>query len=182
MHPNIYFQNFFNRLLPLFVAGLALLCWSGATQAASGSHKTAAEEFLLLIKMPEQLQTLATQAVTPMRVRLSQMKASQERADIVRKYLDIYEKLVFDSFAWENNKKDYIELYTKTYSEFELKSLISFFKSDAGKKFLSPGVEFQNTIASLNQSRVDAIKPSLDKAQANLQKELQQLRTQTSQQ
>lgn len=140
--------------------------------AASASHQKATEELLLLINMPGQLKTTANQILNPLRVRLSQTKTSQEKADIVRKHIKRYEQLVNDSYSWEKNKQQYIELYANTYSEYEIKSLITFFKSAAGKKFLNPGADFQRALVGMAQAQSSALKPALEQINADLAREL----------
>jgi uncharacterized protein len=165
--------RFFFIRLPAFLAvAITLFILPAPLMAASASHQKATEELLLLINMPGQLQLMANQTLNPMRIRLSQMKTTQEKADVMRKHIKRYELLVQDNFGWEKNKQDYIDLYANTYSEYEIKTLITFFKSAAGKKFLSPGADFQRSLANIAQSRAAALKPALDEVNANLQKEL----------
>ncbi len=172
MQNNRTIRFFFIRLPALLAITLTLLILPQPLLAASASHQKATEELLLLLNVPGQLKSTANQILSPMRVRLSQTKTSQEKADVVRKHIKRYEQLVYDSFGWESNKQDYIDLYSSTYSEYEIKTLITFFKSAAGKKFLNPGADFQRTMANITQSKATALKPAFEQVSADLQKEL----------
>lgn len=175
MQNNGTIRFFFIRLSAFLAVALTLLFLPQPLLAASPSHQKATEELLLLINMPGQLQIVANQTLNPMRIRLSQMKTTQERADVMRKHIKRYEQLVMDSLGWEKNKQDYIDLYANTYSEYEIKAMITFFKSAAGKKFLNPGADFQRALANISQTRATALKPALDEVNADLQKELTNL-------
>jgi len=113
---------------------LGCLLLSGGTVFA-GEHEALAEELLVLNgtkKMIEQMPENINLNNTMM------MKKSVSGAILSPEALAEHQKEVMllagKYFNWESVKKDYIEMYTDTYSVDDLKAIIAFMKSPVGTK------------------------------------------------
>lgn len=143
--------------------------------ADSKSHRETAEKLLVQLNVPKQLKGMADQALNPLRIRLSRVKTSEEKALVVREFITRLETLIYDAYSWENNKESYIDIYTDTYTEEELDTLSEFMASEVGQKFLSPTPEFTQAMASWNKNIAIDIKPEMTQIQNELQQALAEL-------
>jgi len=159
-----------NQLAGVFFILVAF--WPATSFANTASHREIAEKLLLQLKVPTQLKTMADQALNPLRIRLSRVKTTQEKAELVRGYITRLEELIYDAYSWEKNKDSYIKIYTATYTEAELGKLSEFMGSEVGQKFLSPPTEFNRLMASWNKNIAISIKPEMTQIQNELQKDL----------
>ena len=160
----------FNQLGSVFLILVAFL--SSDTFADSASHRQNAEKLLQQINVPAQLAAMATQTVTALKIRLSRIKTTQEKAELVRQHIDRLETVIHDAYSWERNKESYIAMYTSAYSEAEMEALIEFFSSPAGRKFISPGPQFKEAMAAWNTSIATKLKPEMTRIQDDLKKAL----------
>lgn len=54
---------------------------------------------------------------------------------------------------WDNVKQDYISVYVDTFTEQELKGIIGFYKSPAGKAFVKKSPEMMKRSMDISQKR-----------------------------
>lgn len=91
---------------------------------------------------------------------------------IVKKYTREILKSARAGLAWKKIRKPFIKLYTKTYSESELKELIAFYKSSIGKKMLKRMPKLSVDTSALAQSLIQKIMPKIQKIAKKMDKEL----------
>lgn len=157
---------------------LAILLWSALASpvmAATDSHRRAAEEFLGLINFQKQLSTTGQRVTLPLRQRLSMVRTDAARAQLIRDHISAIEALVNTELSWANNKADYIRVFTETYSEDELRELVTFFRSPTGQKFLADKPVFNQKIAGLSNAKLEALKPRLDEMEKQLKQKMDAL-------
>jgi uncharacterized protein len=65
-------------------------------------------------------------------------------------------------FAWDNLKEDYIKIYTEMFTEQELKDLVTFYKSPAGRKFAEKQPELINKSLELGREKGLALVPQIE--------------------
>ncbi|MEM7404858.1 MAG: DUF2059 domain-containing protein [Pseudomonadota bacterium] len=106
------------------IALAASLMLAGPTAAAEDTHLAAVKDLLVLLKAKERMQ-LAVSQIVALQVRrdprLGQFKPELEA--FVGKYL-----------AWESLEPELIARYKKTFTEQELRDIVTFFRSPAGQK------------------------------------------------
>lgn len=149
-----------------------LLIFTGHTQAASTSHKAAAEDLLALLPIQQQLDTIGRQVTMPLKQRLSMVRTSPARAELVRNHITTVEGLINQKLSWANTKAAYIDLYTATYSEDELKDLVKFFKSDVGRKYMSNKPEFNEGVRKITSESLETLKPQLQQLEDKLRTDM----------
>jgi hypothetical protein len=65
-------------------------------------------------------------------------------------------------FAWENLKEDYIKIYTDMFTEQEIKELVDFYKTPAGRKFAEKQPELINKSMALGREKGMALVPEIE--------------------
>lgn len=158
---------------------LAIVFWAVLTTplmaAAADSHRETAEEFLSVINFKQQLGSMGNRVTLPTKQRLSMVRTDPARAQLIRDHIGAIEALVNDELSWESNKAGYITIYTETFTEQELRSMIDFFKSDVGQKFLADKPEFNQRIATMTAEKMNGLKPRLDEMEKQLKQKMEAL-------
>jgi len=111
----------------------------------------------------------AMKAVMP--AQLKQMQASVPAdakgpkpgigADQQKKMMDKIMDICAEEMKWENVKPDYINLYSETFSAEELKELIAFYQSPAGKAYLAKQPELMQKSMQLSQKTMIRLMPKI---------------------
>ena len=107
-------------------------------------HYKAAEELLLTMNME--------QAIAES---LEQMLALQLRNNPNLQPAEATLKQFFNKYmSWEALREDYIRIYMEEFTEKELKDMMSFFKTDTGKKMAAKHTTLMMKGAQLGQNKV----------------------------
>ena len=133
---------------------LALVVSPAVAVDDADSHRTAAENLLIVMEVDQSLPEIANQVVENQLQHNPQLAPQRE---ILQSFLTKY-------LNWESVKEDTITAYTHEFSEPELKKLTEFYKTPLGKK----------ANEKMPQLAFIAGQLGLKKAQAN-QAELQQM-------
>jgi uncharacterized protein len=104
----------------------------------------------------KQMVTKQLRAVKPPQ---GQTAAPKELADQLNKILDV----VAEEFSWESMREDYINLYAGLFTEEELKDLIAFYRSPAGRAFVKKQPELMKRTLEMTQRKVADILPRIAK-------------------
>jgi hypothetical protein len=95
-------------------------------RADEKSHRGAAEELLKLMDMDKLMQTSIDALLN------AQIKANPAMA----RYRDVMKKFFAKHMSYASLKEDLIKLYSKEFTEEELRDAIRFYKTPTGRKFL----------------------------------------------
>ncbi len=79
--------------------------------------------------------------------------------------------LVQQTIGWKMIEPDFIKLYSDTYTEPEIDSFISFYKSPAGQTMLTKAPELANKSLTLTQQHMSTIEPQLRQMVADFVKQ-----------
>jgi uncharacterized protein len=124
-----------------------LLCSLVVAQAQTpekSKHYQAAEALLLTMNMKQVIDES-----------LQQMLALQLKNNPNLQPAEATLKQFFSKYmGWEALREDYIKIYMEEFTEKELKDMISFFKTDTGKKMASKQTILMMKGAQLGQSKV----------------------------
>lgn len=115
---------------------VSMVLVSPFTCADQSSHRSAAEELLLLMDTDKSLDQLWDQFDQMMQKQYDQIPAPKEARVFFDKYRQKTLTIFKEEFSWEKIKNDYIEIYVETFTEDELKAISEFYKSSAGKIFV----------------------------------------------
>ena len=129
----------------VMVLGLLLtLVVVQAQTPEKSKHYKAAEELLLTMNME--------QAIAES---LEQMLALQLRNNPNLQPAEATLKQFFNKYmSWEALREDYIRIYMEEFTEKELKDMMSFFKTDTGKKMAAKHTTLMMKGAQLGQNKV----------------------------
>lgn len=72
-------------------------------------------------------------------------------------------QLTADEFNWDQLKKEYIDLYTKNFSEDELRDIVAFSKSPAGQKLQKVNPVLVEGSRAIGQRHTAAVFPKIQK-------------------
>ena len=78
--------------------------------------------------------------------------------------------LISKELTWDFLKNDLITIYSETFTEQELKSVIKFYQSPTGKKIVSKTPELMKRSMEMTQKRVMDIIPKLEKIANEIEK------------
>ena len=131
------------RMVMLLGLLLTLVVVQAQTPEKS-KHYKAAEELLLTMNME--------QAIAES---LEQMLALQLRNNPNLQPAEATLKQFFSKYmSWEALREDYIQIYMEEFTEKELKDMMSFFKTDTGKKMAAKQTTLMMKGAQLGQNKV----------------------------
>ena len=131
------------RMVMLLGLLLTLVVVQAQTPEKS-KHYKAAEELLLTMNME--------QAIAES---LEQMLALQLRNNPNLQPAEATLKQFFNKYmSWEALREDYIRIYMEEFTEKELKDMMSFFKTDTGKKMAAKQTTLMMKGAQLGQNKV----------------------------
>ncbi|HVR96351.1 MAG TPA: DUF2059 domain-containing protein [Thermoanaerobaculia bacterium] len=111
------------------IVGLALAClspWTAWAAEAESSHRTAAAELLTMMD----LEKTVSASVAAM------VDAQVQQNPMIERYKDVMVKWAEKVMSWEAIGPKMIDLYMETFTEPELRELITFYKTPIGKKAL----------------------------------------------
>ena len=104
-------------------------------------------------------------------------KKRQQRFDkMTDKMMDIVAK----EMSWEAMKDDYVAVYAETFTEEELKGLIEFYKSPAGRAFAKKQPELMERSMKLGQKRMLQVMPKIQALTMEAAKEAAKERMKTA--
>ncbi len=103
---------------------------------------------------------------------IAQLNLPPEAMPAVNEYLDKQLALLFSMFKSDQMRTDYAEAYMNVYSHQELKEIVAFYDSPAGKKMLEKTPELNTAISKVAEGYVMKIQPESLKLQEELNKKL----------
>ena len=103
---------------------IALMCYPCVALGDEQSHRTAAENLLIVMEVDKSLPKVVEQVVEN---QVQQNPQLAPQRDVLQRFLSKY-------VHWESVKEDTITAYTHEFTEPELKKLTEFYKTPVGKK------------------------------------------------
>ncbi len=144
----------------LAVLCLSVFSFTKYVAADEASHSKAAEDFLLLMKVPEQLDEFYTQMMAMEEEQLQSMAPADKAEEVNKTAKDAMESIK-TSLSWDKIKNDYIETYTSAFSEAELNELVAFYKSEIGQKYISKIPEVTEKLMTMSERRIQDLLPQI---------------------
>lgn len=130
----------------------AVFMLSPSVHADEQAHRQLAEELLVSMQVDKNLpairQILVNAILTPLvegQMRIDPGEAQQ----LVQKISDLFAQ----EFTWDKLKQDYTNLYAEMFSDDELRALIAFFKTPAGKKYVERSPELARKSMEIGQRK-----------------------------
>jgi len=126
---------------------------------ATPESKTLAAQLLESMDMKNQMEKsfeIMKQSIPSM---MSQMgvQSTDDSQEIMKKVMD----LVSSEMSWDKLKDDYIAIYAETFTADELKGLVEFYNSPAGKKFTEKQPEIMQRSMQISQTQMMKLMPKI---------------------
>jgi len=131
----------------------ALVCLTTASYA--NPHQDAARE-LMQVSGTEQIMSQMQLQIENMFLNISSDDTyNDKQKQIVKKYRDEVAKLLGNEMQWDQIEKQVVDLYVKSFTEQELKELITFYKTSLGQKMIEkmPWVMLRSAEVAREQMR-----------------------------
>jgi hypothetical protein len=151
-------------LLGVLGIWLATMC-AGAQETSS--KRALAEELLTMMNMRENIEKSFAMVKQMMPAQMEKMKQATGQASMPTNASAQAEKMVDTisrEFSWDKMKEDYITLYADTFTEEELKGIIAFYKSPAGRAFIQKQPELMKRSMELSQKLMLKLMPAIQGA------------------
>jgi len=129
--------------------------------ADTEAHRQAAEQVLKLSNAHRMLEPMIRQMQQRQLKQLEGMNLPEEAYAITGKYILMMNDLLKAELAWDKMKDEYINLYTRVFSEKELGELIQFFKSSIGQKMVEKNPDLMHEVMLLGQNQLMKIMPQM---------------------
>jgi hypothetical protein len=148
------------------VKGLAVACvvfLAIVPSPAAQDQRQAAEELMTLTQVEALLADVRSQVGQMM---TSQLKAMTVHESDQAKVASIEKKIhdrVAEELSFAKMKEGYISTYTTVFTAAELDALVTFFRTPAGRAFMSKLPELQGRMMQQAQERVMALTPEVKK-------------------
>lgn len=133
----------------ILAISLTCLCigLSSLTQADEASHRKATEELLVTMEIPKVLGQIRPLMAQSMQQSYDALQPPAEARPILDKYTDKLSDVMAEYLSWDALKNVYIDIYTESFTEAEVKELNELFSTPIGRKFASRSAELMQTSA-----------------------------------
>lgn len=97
--------------------------------------------------------------------RLQLEKMAPEKKKTISAFLDQYKQTVKEEFSWEKMRPDYVRIYSETFTEEEIRDLITFYESPTGQMLIKRTPQIADKTSLIIKQRILSI---LDKMNADV--------------
>jgi len=147
------------------VIGVVIVMMCGlAANAQDQSRQALAEELMNLMNTRQNIETslgmfkqMLAQQMAKMQPPARTPEEAAKAAEPVEKIMDMITK----ELSWDKMKEQYINLYSETFTEPELKDIIAFYKSPSGQAFIKKQPEIMKRSMELTSQMVSRIMPKI---------------------
>lgn len=153
----------------------ALLLAGSASQvlADAASHAADAERFLLLARADKLAVPVYGQVREMFAQRFAESSGSQADRALLEAYQAKADAALDKAVGWDKLKPDMVALYTRHFSEAEMRELIAFYDSPLGKKVVESMPQLTAQSAQLTQAKLQGAVPEVNQLLAEMGDKLQ---------
>lgn len=150
------------KFLPAALAAVLLVCLMPAARAQDDDAKRAGAAAELLKAMhADQTVDLQKAAIKKsLEARLPKSLPPDVLKQIQEK-MDAGLDTIFKQYNWDSVKGDFIQLYSHSFTESELKELAAFYNSPIGQKYTGKRGEIENGAMVIMQKQIEALSPQI---------------------
>ena len=153
------------------------LCILGAffvnsATADDASHRALAEELIKITKVDKIMDPMMGRVKSMMNQQFSKMGVGEDKRPVFNQYVDKMVKILETDLAWDKIKNNYVDIYTKVYTEAELKELTKFYKTPVGQKFIEKMPEIMQESMTVSQGYLQQVMPKIQSISKELDEEL----------
>jgi hypothetical protein len=139
--------------------------------AASEKHRQMAEELITITDGDKVLDSMKAQ----LSMIFAQFKAHLNVPEADKAKLTPYDQkfqaILSEELEWKKIRDQYIDLYTTTFNEKEMKAIVDFYKSPAGKKMTESMPQLMQQSLAIARTHVQGVIPKLEEITSAMEKE-----------
>lgn len=148
---------------------LVLTC----TSAYSGEkeHRALAEELIKITDGDTVMEKMKAQVTMIFQQIVMQMNVQEADKPKLEAYSKRFDAILKEDMAWDKVKGQYLDLYTKVFTEAETKGLVDFYKSELGKKVTAKMPELMQQSMTVARTYMQTVVPKLEDLTEEMRKE-----------
>lgn len=140
------------------------LCLPLVARADEASHKTKAEDLIMLLHLDRMSQGVMENAMRQTTAITAQHYGGSIPPNAAASLADFQKKLTTlmePQLGWTAMKPEYVKLFTDDFTEEQLDSMISFYKSAAGQALLEKLPSIEQSVGQTLQAKVRELQPQV---------------------
>lgn len=134
-------------------------------------HRALAEELIKITDGDTVMEKMKAQVTMIFQQITAQMNVAEADKPKLEKYSKRFDAILKEDMAWDKVKEQYLDLYTKVFTEEETKGLVDFYKSDLGKKVTAKMPELMQQSMTVSRSYMQTVVPKLEALTEEMRKE-----------
>ena len=147
------------RLLMCLLA-LCVFC-EGVAMADEAGHRSLAEELLAIMNVEASMERVFQRVKQGQVAQLRKLQTSEEESRIIEAAVAELQEIIDAELNWGQVKDDYIHIYMQTLSEGELREIVAFYRTAAGRKFVEKTPELMRKSFQVNERQMGMLAPKI---------------------
>ena len=139
------------------------------------SHRAAAEELLLLLKVDEGLKASTQRLEIALKKKFRQSGASEEIKSISNTYINKMIQIYEEELKWEKMKDFFINIYVSTFTENEIREISKFYKSPIGQIYLEKKPKLARKLYGVPKRKVQGFVKKIQKISLEMKIEIKKI-------
>lgn len=135
-------------------------------------HRALAEELIKITDGDTVMEKMKAQVTMIFQQITAQMNMQEADKPKLEKYSKRFDAILKEDMAWDKVKDQYLDLYTKVFTEEETKGLVDFYKSDLGKKVTAKMPDLMQQSMTVARTYMQTVVPKLEGLTEEMRKEL----------
>jgi hypothetical protein len=163
----------------LVILFVSIFLFPIASNADTNTKRKTVEQLMVSMKVDKMLDSMYSQ-MDQMFVGMAQeLGVKESERQIFDKFMSNVAKAMKEEMTWDKLKEPMIDIYLKHYSEKEINDMLAFYNSESGKTIIDKMPLVTKESMQISQQLFKGFLPRLKMLSDELQKELQQARTDT---
>lgn len=125
-------------------------------------HRALAEELIKITDGDTVMEKMKAQVTMIFQQITTQMNVQDADKPKLEKYSKRFDSILKEDMAWDKVKDQYLDLYTKVFTEEETKGLVDFYKSDLGKKVTAKMPDLMQQSMTVARGYMQTVVPKLE--------------------
>ena len=131
-----------------------------------------AKEIMEVTKVREMLDQMKGQAEQIQHQVLAQFNIPQEKMPMMVDFQNRLNDKIFEIMSYDEMEKEFLELFTSTYTLEELKGLAAFYKSPVGQSLIEKQPILMEKAMRMSQKRIQLLIPEIQRMTAEFKESL----------
>ena len=142
-------------------------------------HRALAEELIKITDGDTVMEKMKAQVTMIFQQITAQMNVQEADKPKLEKYSKRFDSIIKEDMAWDKVKDQYLDLYTKVFTEEETKGLVDFYKSDLGKKVTAKMPDLMQQSMTVARTYMQGVVPKLETLTEEMRKDFEGAKTET---